>query len=160
MERAEYRTIGSCPKCSGTNITWDGPDIEDDYVYYTGHCDDCNLDFKEWYSTTYIETVWEEDDEDEVTLQNLPNYLEENITKIKRWINNLPKIGTHLSNEQYRYIAQALQTKLEVITKLDRMSFPITPGEIIYCFFTNMSTDYKVKFTTALDTGKEMAPVT
>ena len=44
---------GRCPKCDSNNITYYGSEPFDDELVYDAHCEDCKIDFHEYYKVEY-----------------------------------------------------------------------------------------------------------
>ena len=61
-ENTESWGKGNCPDCGSQNLYYQSLEIQDDYIYYPCTCGDCQCDFKEYYSLSFIETVKDEDE--------------------------------------------------------------------------------------------------
>lgn len=44
---------GKCPVCGSEQITYDGSEIDGQYMYYKCCCDKCNATFNEFYELVY-----------------------------------------------------------------------------------------------------------
>lgn len=44
---------GRCPKCDDNNITYYGSEPCDDDLVYDAHCENCKIDFHEYYKVEY-----------------------------------------------------------------------------------------------------------
>jgi hypothetical protein len=44
---------GICPRCDGDSITYGTGEPEDDGFFYYATCDDCGLEFKEYYNMIF-----------------------------------------------------------------------------------------------------------
>lgn len=49
----EYYEQGECPVCKSQKITYDGSEIDGQYLYYKCCCDDCNATYNEFYELIY-----------------------------------------------------------------------------------------------------------
>ena len=48
-----YHKQGKCPVCGSEEITYDGSEIDGQYMYYKCCCDKCNSTFDEFYELVY-----------------------------------------------------------------------------------------------------------
>ena len=63
---------GKCPKCDSDNIEYFGSEMYDEQLVYNSHCEDCNLDFHEYYDVKYdssygIEYIEEPEEETQLS---------------------------------------------------------------------------------------------
>ena len=47
---------GKCPYCGSENVNFEGPDLQDNMIFYDCHCANCDNDFVEWYDVEYAST--------------------------------------------------------------------------------------------------------
>jgi DNA-directed RNA polymerase subunit M/transcription elongation factor TFIIS len=56
-EKVYRHREGTCPKCQGENVSYDGAsELQDNEIGYPIKCNDCGFIGKEWYRLTYVET--------------------------------------------------------------------------------------------------------
>tara|TARA_R110001583_G_scaffold135538_1_gene287337 strand:+ start:149 stop:355 length:207 start_codon:yes stop_codon:yes gene_type:complete len=44
---------GRCPKCDSDNVKYFGSEPDGEQLIYIAHCEDCKLDFHEYYNVKY-----------------------------------------------------------------------------------------------------------
>lgn len=58
MKQIEKNCEDCCPECNSTDINWQGSELIDTSVIYSGRCSSCNTDFSEEYKLVYNITVY------------------------------------------------------------------------------------------------------
>jgi transcription elongation factor Elf1 len=53
MKLTKIAKQGECPACGSCNISYKTSELDGEQLYYPAECDECGLEFMEWYALIF-----------------------------------------------------------------------------------------------------------